>query len=52
MRAIFWRLNALNIGNKNRITLKLYLNNIYYDNVYKSIVDNSEVPITKIIWEI
>ena len=42
----------MNIGNKNSITLKYYLNNIYNNNVYKSIVDNSEVPITKIVWEI
>ena len=46
IRAIFRRLNALNIGNKNSTTLKFYLNNIYYNNVDKGIVDNSEVPIT------
>ena len=41
--------NYLNIGNKNSITLKFYLNNIYNNNVYKSIVDDSEVPIPTII---
>ena len=40
------------MGNKKSITLKFYLNNLYYKNVYKSIVDNSEVPVSKIIWEI